>query len=87
MQTMPIWLQQAFSDWVTRRLYVDGHGNYRLYVPRRPVAPYNRRLKRLYPNNQDFHEAANLWLALWDAVPTARLQRIDPGRTHAEAAS
>ena len=30
MQTIPAWLQQAFSDWLTRRLYLDGGGNYRL---------------------------------------------------------
>ena len=29
MRPLPIWLQTAFSDWMTRRLYVDGRGNYR----------------------------------------------------------
>jgi hypothetical protein len=74
MQTIPVWLQAAFIDWLTGRLYVDGRGNYRLRPDRR-VVPYNQAMKRLYPQNTAFRQAANLWLALWDAVPTARLKR------------
>jgi len=80
MQTIPKWLQAAFSDWITGRLYVDGRGTYRSRVPGRPVLPCNRILARLYPDPDDFDRAAHLWLALWEAVPTARLaERI--GRT------
>jgi len=74
MQTLPAWLQQAFCDWLTRRLYLDGGGNYRLR-PFRRIASYNRDLKRVYPNNLDFHHATHLWLTLWEAVPTAKLRR------------
>jgi hypothetical protein len=74
MHTIPDWLQTAFSDWLTGRLYVDGCGNYRSLVLGRCIVPYNRSLQRLYPDNQDFHRAAHLWLALWEAVPTARLR-------------
>jgi hypothetical protein len=74
MQTIPIWLQQAFIDWLTGRLYVDGRGNYR-HRPDGRIVSHNRALKRLYPENPEFHRAANLWLALWDAVPTAALRR------------
>jgi hypothetical protein len=73
MQTIPLWLQIAFSDWLTGQIYVDGHGNYRSRVPGRHIVAYNRSLKRLYPDNRDFHRAAHVWLALWEAVPTARL--------------
>jgi hypothetical protein len=74
MQTIPVWLQVAFSDWLTGRVYLDGGGNYRARLPGRPVVAYNRLLKRLYPSNRDFHRAAHLWLSLWEAVPTARLK-------------
>jgi hypothetical protein len=76
-QTIPVWLQVAFSDWITGRIDLDEGGNYRSRLPRRPVVPYNRLLKRLYPNNQDFQRAADLWLSLWEAVPTARLKQGD----------
>ena len=74
MQPIPTWLQRAFCDWLTRRLYLDGGGNYRLR-PAHRIAPYNRRLKSAYPNNHDFHAAADAWLALWDRVPTARMSQ------------
>ncbi len=74
MQTIPLWLQCAFRDWLTRNLYLDGSGNYRSR-PSRRVASYNRLLKRLYPDNGGFHGAAQRWLSLWEAVPTARLSR------------
>ncbi len=77
MQTIPLWLQTAFSDWMTGRLYVDGCGNYRSRVPGRPVVAHNRPLKRLYPENRDFHRAAHLWLTLWEGVQTARLTRAE----------
>ncbi len=76
MQAIPQWLQTAFSDWITRRLYLDGRGNYRSRLNARRIVPYNRVLKRLYPENQEFHRAAHLWLTLWAAVPTARLTSI-----------
>jgi hypothetical protein len=84
MQTIPTWLQQAFIDWLTRRLYLDGGGNYR-FRPSRRVAPYSWQLKRLCPDNQHFHAAADAWLSLWEHVPTARLNGksavLGPGRT------
>jgi hypothetical protein len=75
MHTVPDWLQTAFAEWVTGRLYVDGAGNYRSRVPRRrrDVVAYNRVLRRAYPDNRDFHRAADRWLELWELVPTARL--------------
>jgi hypothetical protein len=72
MQTIPSWLQSAFLDWLTGRIYLDGGGNYRSRLTGRRVVPYNRSLKRLFPHNQDFHRAAGQWLSLWEAVPTAR---------------
>jgi hypothetical protein len=74
MQVIPVWLQSAFIDWLTRRLYLDGGGNYRLR-PARRIAPYNRQLKTLFRDNQQFHTGAQAWLALWDQVPTARLTK------------
>lgn len=73
MQTIPRWLQHAFSDWLTRRLYLDGGGNYRSR-PSRRIAAYNRQLKSLYPDNQRFHQAAQAWLTLWEHVPTAAVR-------------
>ena len=77
MQTVPPWLQRIFADWIANRIYVDGRGNYRSRVLHRRIVPYNRSLKRLYPQNQDFHAAAHLWLALWEAVPMAKLSRTE----------
>jgi hypothetical protein len=77
MQAIPLWLQQVFSDWLTGRIYVDGRGNYRSRLHRRPIIPCNRSLKRLYPDNQAFHRAAQIWLELWDVVPLTRLTRND----------
>jgi len=85
MQTIPIWLQTAFADWLTGRIYLDGGGNYRSRLPSRAIVPYNRLLKRLYPHNGDFHRAADRWLSLWEAVPTARLRPSE--RTEAEGES
>ncbi len=73
MHTVPDWLQTAFAEWVTGRLYVDGQGNYRSRVCNRRIVPYNRPLKRAYPGNNEFHRAAHRWLDLWELVPTARL--------------
>ena len=88
MLTIPTWLQSAFADWISWRIYVDRRGNYRSRsrVGRRRIVPFNRPLKRLYPDNRDFHRAADRWLALWDAVPTARLTRADRiGRTERQS--
>ena len=76
MHTVPDWLQTAFAEWLTGRLYLDGRGNYRSRVHGRPrhVIPYNRPLRRAYPQNQEFHRAAHRWLSLWELVPTARLE-------------
>ena len=88
MQIVPIWLQSAFSDWLCGRLYLDNGGNYRRHERKSPVAPYNRSLKRLYPDNLDFHSAAYRWLTLWEAVPTARMIRPEGvGRTQMERRS
>jgi len=40
-------------------IYIDGRGNYRRRDQRRIIVPYNRPLKRLYPDNLDFHRAAH----------------------------
>ena len=85
MQTIPLWLQDAFSDWLTGRIYVDGRGNYRSRLRRRPIIPCNRSLKRLYPNNDDFHRATQIWLELRDVVPLARLAGL--GATDPEGRS
>jgi hypothetical protein len=76
MHTVPDWLQTAFAEWLTGRLYLDGRGNYRSRVLHRPrqVVGYNRSLKRAYPQNGEFHRAAHRWLSLWEVVPTARLE-------------
>jgi hypothetical protein len=80
MQTIPLWLQAAFSDWVTGRLYLDGRGNYRSRVHARRIVRYSRALRRLYLDNRDFCQAADLWLTLWSAVPRARLVRSESPR-------
>jgi hypothetical protein len=81
MHTVPDWLQTAFAEWVTGRLYVDGRGNYRSRVLHgKGVVPYNRRLKRAYPDNRQFHDAADRWLALWELIPTATLARLERRR-------
>jgi hypothetical protein len=80
MHTVPEWLQTAFADWITHRLYVDGSGNYRSYALGRRIVAYNRALKRAYPRNDEFRRAAHHWLSLWEVVPTARLTGF--GRIH-----
>lgn len=71
-QIIPAWLQTAFVQWLTGQLYLDNGGNYRARAPRRIVA-CNRALKATFPSCREFHEAAHLWMALWAAVPTARI--------------
>jgi hypothetical protein len=75
MHTVPDWLQTAFAEWVTGRLYIDAAGNYRKRVAdqHRDVVSYNRALKHAYGDNREFHRAAERWLQLWELVPTARL--------------
>ena len=85
MHTVPDWLQTAFAEWITGRLYVDGRGNYRSRLHRRPIIPCNRSLKRLYPNNDDFHRATQIWLELRDVVPLDRLTGL--GATDPEGRS
>ena len=85
MQTIPTWLQTAFADWLTGRIYLDGGGNCRSRLPSRSIVPYNQSLKRLYPDNSDLHRAAHRWLSLWEAVPTARLRPTE--RTEMERRS
>src|SRR5262249_12873856 len=80
MHTVPDWLQTAFAEWVTGRLYVDGAGNYRSRAVGRRIVPYNRPLKRAYPHNRAFHDAADRWLSLWELIPTAQLDNIERGR-------
>ena len=78
MQTIPTWLQAAFADWVTKRIYVDRCGNYRQSdTLSDPIVVYNDRLKAVYPHHQEFQRAALLWLALWEEVPTAKLGLSD----------
>jgi hypothetical protein len=79
MHTVPEWLQTAFAEWVTRRLYVDRRGNYRARVLGRhhAIVGYNQALKRVYPHHQDFHRAAHRWLSLWELVPTATIERLE----------
>jgi hypothetical protein len=78
MHTVPDWLQTAFAEWITGRLYVDGRGNYRSRVLGRTrcIVTYNRPLKRAYPRNADFYRAAGRWLSLWEVIPTANIERI-----------
>jgi len=77
MHTIPDWLQTAFAEWSTGRLYVDGRGNYRSRVLGRRVVTYNRALKRAYPRNHEFHRAAHRWLSLWEVVPIATIERME----------
>ena len=79
MHTIPEWLQTAFAEWITGRLYVDGHGNYRARVLDRPrgVVGYSRALKRAYPHHRDFKQAADRWLSLWEVIPTATIERME----------
>jgi hypothetical protein len=79
MHTVPDWLQTAFAEWITGRLYLDGRGNYRARVlghPRRIVG-YNRPFKRAYPHHLDFHRAAYHWLSLWELIPAATIERME----------
>ena len=79
MHTVPDWLQAAFAEWMTGRLYVDGGGNYRARVLGRPrcIVGYNRAIKRAYPHHQDFYRAAGRWLSLWEVIPTATIERME----------
>ena len=77
MHTVPDWLQTAFAEWLTGRLYLDGSGNYRSRALGRHVVSYNRPLKRAYPRNEDFHRAAHRWLSLWEVIPTAAIERME----------
>jgi predicted ABC-type ATPase len=72
-------LEQAFADWKSGRAYIDNRGTYRLRAEgqktgsSRTVAPWSGLVKSLYPDNLDFHKAAN--------GPAPRLQAspIAPG--------
>ena len=79
MHTVPDWLQTAFAEWLTGRLYVDSRGNYRARILGRPryIVPYNRQIKRAYPGNDQFHRAAHRWLSLWEVIPTATIERME----------
>ena len=70
MHTVPEWLQTAFAEWATGRLYLDGSGNYRSRLFGCRLVTYNRALKRAYPRHADFHQAAQGWLSLWETIAT-----------------
>lgn len=56
-------LGQAFDDWTAGRAYLDNAGNYRLRdgdSRKGQVAPWNKPIKRAYPDNAVFHKAARL---------------------------
>ena len=74
MHTVPEWLQAAFAEWITGRLYFDGGETYCSRPLGCRVVPYHRALKRAYPRHAEFHQAAQRWLSLWEVVPTARLR-------------
>lgn len=59
----------AFRDWLSGRAYLDNAGNYRLRPDGRAtgssrhVAPWNKAIKRIYPENAAFHRTAEAWRA------------------------
>jgi hypothetical protein len=56
-------LAPAFAAWNANRLYIDNNGNYRLKRDGHtngPIAPWNKDIKRLFPDVTDFHNAAVL---------------------------
>ena len=77
MHSVPGWLQTAFAEWLTGRLYVDSRGNYRRRIVGSPrhVVTYNRPLKRVYPRNDEFHRAAHRWLVALGIGPDCQTRR------------
>jgi hypothetical protein len=71
---IPTALQRAFIAWLTGDAYRDGAGDYRFRSLGDRLAPWNAAIRALYPSPLDFDHAADLWLSLWEAVPTARLR-------------
>lgn len=59
-------VQEGLKAWAEGRAYVDGAGNYHLrpeaaspsHRPRGPIAPWNKEVKRAFPDTGAFHEAA-----------------------------
>jgi hypothetical protein len=63
-------VRQAFGDWRSRRAYIDNAGNYRLkekqvtdargtrWTGKGTVAPWNRTVKKAFPDVTEFHDAA-----------------------------
>ena len=53
-------LETACRAWSGNEVYVDGKGNYRLKKHPRRIVTWNKAVKALFPENQDFHRAAQL---------------------------
>lgn len=63
-------IRQAFEDWNSGRACLGNDGNYRFrtkqtlnalglqYVGSGKIAPWNKTIKKLFPSNEDFHDAA-----------------------------
>ena len=54
-------IQQALQDWNSGKTYVDGQGNYHIKregKPNGPIAPWNKEVKKAFPDTGDFHKAA-----------------------------
>jgi hypothetical protein len=53
-------VQQGFRDWLANDAYWDGHG-YRLKSDKRRRASWSKAVLALYPQCDDFHEAAQFF--------------------------
>jgi hypothetical protein len=66
-------VEEAFVAWLGRLAHIDGAGKYRVgdtpstptraNTKGRKVAPWNRLIKKLFPDNDAFHRAAEAWEA------------------------
>ena len=50
-------LINAYIDWQDNMAYLDSRGNYRLKVEDKPIAPWSGLVKKMYSDNEDFHNA------------------------------
>lgn len=53
-------LGTAYREWIADQVYVDSKGSYRQNGSPRKVVTWNKAVKALFPENQDFHRAAQL---------------------------
>lgn len=52
-------LKAAFQAWLSNDAYLSNGGHYRLKSNKGRIAPWNKAVRKAYPETADFHEAAH----------------------------